>query len=63
MPRARLSYEERVWLEEVLERKMDPMEICRFLGISTYQLQLEKRLGWMKEEKRYSAEKAQRSLK
>lgn len=62
MPRAKLTFEERVWLEAVLDKKMDPMDICRYLGISTYQLQVEKRLGWKKEEKRYSAEKAQRSL-
>ena len=63
MPRARLTFEEREWLEQVLEKNVDPMEICRQLGISTYQLQMEKKLGWMKKEKRYSAEKAQHALK
>ena len=63
MPRARLTFEERVWLEQVLDKKVDPMEICRYLGISTYQLQVEKKLGWIKEEKGYSAEKAQHALK
>lgn len=63
MPRAKLTFEERVWLEEALNKKVKHMEICRYLGISTYQLQLERRLGWIKKEQRYSAEKAQHALK
>lgn len=63
MPRAKLTYEERLWLEEALKGKMDPMKICEHFGISTHQLQLEKRLGWIKEKKEYSAHKAQMALK
>ena len=36
MPRAKLTFEERVWLEEALNKKVNHMEICRYLGISTY---------------------------
>lgn len=63
MPRAKLTFEERVWLEETLNKKVNHMEICRYLGISTYQLQVERKLGWIKKEQRYSAEKAQHALK
>lgn len=63
MPRAKLTFEERMWLEKVLDKKVDHMEICRYLGISTYQLQVEMKLGWIKDQKRYSAEKAQHALK
>lgn len=48
MPRAKLTFEERVWLEEALNKKVNHMEICRYLGISTYQLQVERKLGWIK---------------
>lgn len=63
IPRAKLTYENRLWLEDAFDHQMDPMEICEHLGISTYQLQMEKKLGWIPEKKIYSAEKAQRSLK
>lgn len=63
MPRAKLTFDERLWLEDALKKGMDPMEICEHFGISTYQLQLEKKLGWSKEEKKYSAHKAQMALK
>ena len=29
MPRAKLTFEERVWLEEALNKKVNHMEICR----------------------------------
>lgn len=63
MPRAKLTYDDRLWLENALKEGMDPLKICEHFGISTYQLQLEKRLGWLKEEKRYSAHEAQMALK
>lgn len=63
MPRAKLTYEERLWLEDALDKNMDPMRICEHLGISTHQLQLEKNLGKIANTKRYSAHKAQLSLK
>ena len=63
MPRAKLTFEERVWVEEALNKKVNHMEISRYLGISTYQLQVERKLGWIKKEQRYSAEKAQHALK
>lgn len=63
MPRARLSYEQRLYLEYALKIKKSGFEICKHLGISTQQLKREKALGWVKPEKRYSAEKAQLSLK
>lgn len=63
MPRAKLTFEERVWLEEALNKKVNHMEICRYLGISTYQLQVERKLGWIKKEQRYSAEAAEQGEK
>lgn len=63
MPRAKLTYEDRLWLEGALKKEMDSLEICEHLGISSHQLQLEKRLGWIKEEKKYSAHTAQLALK
>ncbi len=63
MPRERLSYEERLYLEYSLKCGKSGFEICKHLGISTQQLKREKELGWVKDEKRYSAEKAQLSLK
>lgn len=63
IPRAKLNFESRRWLEQALIQGMDSMKICEHLGISSYQLQLEKKLGWISEEKIYSAEKAQFSLK
>lgn len=62
-PRAKLSYQERLWLQEAFEKKMDPLKICEHFGISSYQLDMERKLGWMKEKKAYSAKKAQYSLK
>lgn len=63
MPRAKLTYEDRLWLEDALKKGTDPLKICEHLGISSHQLQLEKRLGWIKGEKRYSAHTAQLALK
>lgn len=63
MPRAKLSYAERLYLEYSLKCDISGFDICLHLGISTQQLKREKELGWVKEEKRYSAEKAQLSLK
>ena len=63
MPRAKLSYAERLYLEYSLKCGISGFDICLHLGISTQQLKREKELGWVKEEKRYSAEKAQLSLK
>lgn len=63
MPRARLSYEERLYLEYSLKCGRSGFDICRHLGISTQQLKREKELGWVRDEKGYSAEKAQLSLK
>lgn len=42
---------------------MEPMKICEHFGISSYQLEQEKKLGWIKEKKAYSANLAQLSLK
>lgn len=63
MPRAKLSYEQRLYIEYSLKSGKKGFEICKHLGISTQQLKREKELGWVKAEKRYSAEKAQLSLK
>lgn len=63
MPRAKLTYDNRCWLEQAFKEGMDPMKICEYLGISTHQLQLEKKLGWDGEEKAYSAHRAQLKLK
>lgn len=63
MPRAKLTYDNRCWLEQALKQGMDPMKICEHLGISTHQLQMEKKMGWIREEKTYSAHKAQLQLK
>ncbi len=63
MPRAKLTYDDRLWLENALNKGMDPMKICEHLGISTHQLLLEKKMGWIKEKKTYSAHKAQLQLK
>lgn len=63
MPRAKLTYDDRIWLENALKENMDPMKICEHFGISSHQLALEKKLGWITEEKKYSAEKAQLSLR
>lgn len=62
MPRARLTYEERLWMEDALEKGLDPLLICEHFEISPDQLLREKKLGWIKEEKTYSAKKAQLSL-
>lgn len=63
MPRAKLTYDNRCWLEQALKEGMDPMKICEHLGISTHQLQLEKKMGWIRDKKIYSAHKAQLQLK
>lgn len=63
MPRAKLSYKQRLYIEDSLKSGKKGFEICMHLGISTQQLKREKELGWVKDEKRYSAKKAQMSLK
>lgn len=50
MPRARLSYAERLYLEYSLKSGKSSFDICIHLGISTQQLKREKELGWVKEE-------------
>ena len=62
MPKAKLTFQDRKWLETQFLANKDQIEICEELGISTYQLQMEKKLGWMKEKQMYSAEKAQQKL-
>lgn len=62
--RARLSYEQRCYIEKALNDGYSNETICKKLGISGYQLTLEKRLGgWSREHKKYSAETAQLALK
>lgn len=63
MPRRKLGYEERVLIEDLQRDGASRAEICMNLGITSYELQQEYNLGWIKSEKRYSAEKAQFNLK
>ena len=63
MPRAKLSFEERVLIQDMLDAGNPRRVICEKLNVSSYQLKLEIDSGWIKSEKRYSAEKAQFSLK
>lgn len=60
--RVKLKYEERVLLEDLFNKGTDKISICEELGISSSQLEAERRRGWVSSEKRYSAEKAQFSL-
>lgn len=60
--RAKLKYEERVLLEDLLNAGTEKLKICEELGISSSQLEAEKRRGWVSSEKKYSADKAQFSL-
>jgi IS30 family transposase len=63
MSRAKLSYDERVLIQDMKDAGSSRKEICETLGITSYELQQELELGWIGAEKRYSAEKAQFSLK
>ena len=36
MPRAKLTYDNRCWLEQALKEGMDPMKICEHLGIKRW---------------------------
>lgn len=63
MARAKLTFDERVLIETSLDEGVTKADICIELGISTYQLQQELRLGWLNEKRKYSAEKAQFSLR
>lgn len=63
MPRALLSYDERVLIQDMKDSGSSRKEICKALGLTTNELQQELNLGWIKSEKRYSAEKAQFSLR
>lgn len=60
--RAKLKYEERVLLEDLLNAGTAELKICEELGISSSQLEAEKRRGWVSSERKYSADKAQFSL-
>lgn len=63
MPRPKLSYQERVFIEESLKQQVSKTEICEHLGLSTYELQLEIRKGQSKEDKSYSANRSQMTLR
>lgn len=63
MPRPKLSFEQRVLIEEMLKDGKSKMDICGKLGLSTYELQLEIKRGWSKEDKMYSAERSQMTLR
>lgn len=63
MPRAKLTYDKRVLLEDMYNQKVSRKEMCETLGITPFELQQELNLGWIRAGKRYSAEKAQFSLK
>ena len=63
MPRATLTYDERVLIQDMHESGANRKEICEAIGITSIELQQELNLGWIRNEKRYSADKAQFSLK
>lgn len=63
MPRPKLSYQERVFIEESLKQEVSKSEICERLGLSTYELQLEIRRGQSNEDKTYSANRSQMTLR
>lgn len=58
-----LSYDERVLIQDMKDSGASRKKICEVIGITSNELQQEFNLGWIKSEKRYSAEKAQFSLK
>ena len=62
MPRARISYEQGVIIEDMRKNVYKARDICEALGISSYDYQRELMLGFT-EEKKYSAMKAQMKLK
>ena len=62
--RAKLTYEQRRWLEIALKNGISNQQIFDELGMDSYQLYREKKLGgWSSENPVYSADKAQMSLK
>ena len=61
MPRARISYEQRVIIEDMRKKGYKAKDICEAIGISSYDYQRELILGFT-EDKKYSAMKAQMSL-
>lgn len=63
MPRPKLSFDQRVLIEQYLKAKKSKMFICEKLGLSTYELQLEIKRGQSKEDKVYSAERSQMTLR
>lgn len=63
MPRAKLSFEERVVIQDMLDAGNTRKSICEKLNITSLQLKQEIDSGWVISEKRYSAEKAQFNLK
>ena len=64
MTRAKLTFEERIWLENALNNGYSKQKIFEKLGIDSYQLYKEKQLGgWSKKNPVYSASKAQLALK
>ena len=64
MKRAKLTYKQRKWLEDALKNKKSNQQIFEELGMDSYQLYKEKKLGgWSKENPVYSADIAQISLK
>lgn len=63
MSRAKLTYDERVLIEDMHRAGDSRKKICETLSITSLELQQELNLGWIKSEKRYSAEKAQFALR
>lgn len=64
MKRARLTYEQRKRLEEMLKNEESNQKIFDELGMDSYQLYKEKQLGgWSSKRPVYSADIAQMSLK
>ena len=62
--RAKLTYEQRKWLEDALRNGKSNQEIFDELGMDSYQLYKEKQLGgWSRSKQAYSADIAQFSLK
>lgn len=61
--RAKLTYDERVLIEDSLKNGIKKEKLCEELGINSNQLRIEIRRGWISSENRYSAEKAQFSLR
>lgn len=63
MPRAKISYEQRVLIQDMREKGFTAKEICEAVGLSSYDYQRELRLGYIAAERKYSADKAQFALK